>query len=118
MLLRLFAAAALAVALPMKTPAADLPPGFVQKSHANADGTMSPYVVYVPPGYDPKSDEAKPLPVILFLHGSGAVQRPRPEAGQAVPGDRRRPAVRDAAHGVEREVPRRPAGDRDARRDY
>ena len=71
MLLRLFAAAALAVALPMKTPAADLPPGFVQKSHANADGTMSPYVVYVPPGYDATKDGSKPLPVILFLHGAG-----------------------------------------------
>ena len=67
MLLRLFAVAALAAALPMTAPAAELPPNFVQKSHANADGTMSPYVVYVPPGYD----AAKPLPVILFLHGSG-----------------------------------------------
>ncbi len=67
MLVRLLAVAALAVAFPVKTPAAELPPNFVQKSHANADGTMSPYVVYVPPGYD----AAKPLPVILFLHGSG-----------------------------------------------
>lgn len=67
MLVRLLTVAALAVALPTKTPAAELPPNFVQKSHANADGTMSPYVVYVPPGYD----AAKPLPVILFLHGAG-----------------------------------------------
>ena len=67
MLVRLLTVAALAVALPTKTPAAELPPNFVQKSHANADGTVSPYVVYVPPGYD----AAKPLPVILFLHGSG-----------------------------------------------
>ena len=44
---------------------------FVEKSLTNADGTKSPYVVCVPAGYDPKSDKAKPLPVILFLHGSG-----------------------------------------------
>jgi predicted peptidase len=67
MLVRLLAVAALAVALPMKTPAAELPPNFLQKSHANADGTMTPYVVYVPPSYD----AAKSLPVILFLHGAG-----------------------------------------------
>ena len=31
------------------------------------DGQRYPYVVYVPPEYDPR----KPWPVILFLHGSG-----------------------------------------------
>ena len=55
-----------------------VPPGprFVEKSFENADGTKSPYVVCLP-GFDPKTgldlagDKAKPLPVILFLHGSG-----------------------------------------------
>ena len=47
--------------------AGELPPNFVQKSHTNADGSVSPYVVYVPDGYD----AAKPLPVVLFLHGAG-----------------------------------------------
>ena len=65
---RLLAVAALAVALSApSSPAGELAPNFVQKSFANADGTASPYVVYVPAGYD----AAKPLPVILFLHGSG-----------------------------------------------
>ena len=51
----------------VNSPAGELDPNFVQKSLANADGTTSPYVVYLPDGYD----AAKPLPVILFLHGSG-----------------------------------------------
>ncbi|MGL6073954.1 MAG: alpha/beta hydrolase-fold protein [Fimbriiglobus sp.] len=47
--------------------AAELPPNFVQKVHKNANGTESPYVVYVPAGHD----KSKPLPVVLFLHGAG-----------------------------------------------
>ena len=41
--------------------------GFVTKTHANADGSKSDYVVFVPK----KSDGTKPVPVILFLHGAG-----------------------------------------------
>src|SRR5437870_8346227 len=41
--------------------------GFVKKTHKNADGTESPYVVFVPHDYD----GTKEYPVILFLHGAG-----------------------------------------------
>jgi predicted peptidase len=41
--------------------------GFVKKTHKNADGSESPYVVFVPHGYD----GTKEYPVILFLHGAG-----------------------------------------------
>ena len=41
--------------------------GFVDKTFKNADGTESPYVVFVPHSYD----GSKPVPVILFLHGAG-----------------------------------------------
>jgi predicted peptidase len=41
--------------------------GFVDKTFKNADGTTSPYVVFVPPNYD----GTKEFPVILFLHGAG-----------------------------------------------
>lgn len=41
--------------------------GFVDKTFKNADGTTSPYVVFVPKGYD----GTKEYPTILFLHGAG-----------------------------------------------
>lgn len=41
--------------------------GFVDKKFKNADGSISPYVVFVPKDYD----GTKEYPVILFLHGSG-----------------------------------------------
>ncbi len=41
--------------------------GFVDKTFKNADGTTSPYVVFVPKDYD----GTKEFPTILFLHGSG-----------------------------------------------
>lgn len=41
--------------------------GFVDKVFKNADGTTSPYVVFVPHGYD----GTKEYPTVLFLHGSG-----------------------------------------------
>lgn len=44
-----------------------LPTGFQNKIFKNADGHDSPYVVFIPKGYD----GTKPMPVILFLHGSG-----------------------------------------------
>ncbi|HEV3438304.1 MAG TPA: alpha/beta hydrolase-fold protein [Gemmata sp.] len=54
--------------LPTFTLAADKPTtGFLDKTFKNADGTTSPYVVFVPKDYD----GTKEYPVILFLHGSG-----------------------------------------------
>lgn len=41
--------------------------GFVDKTFKNADGTTSPYVVFVPKDYD----GTKEYPTMLFLHGSG-----------------------------------------------
>lgn len=41
--------------------------GFLNKTFQNADGSTSPYVVFVPHDYD----GTKEYPVILFLHGSG-----------------------------------------------
>ncbi len=41
--------------------------GFVDKKFKNADNTESPYVVFVPKGYD----GTKEYPTLLFLHGSG-----------------------------------------------
>jgi len=59
----------LALALfPILSFAADQPTtGFVDKSFKNADGSTSPYVVFIPKDYDGKKES----PVILFLHGSG-----------------------------------------------
>lgn len=47
--------------------------GFVDKTFKNADGSESPYVVFVPHGYD----GAKEYPVILFLHGAGETKNPK-----------------------------------------
>lgn len=47
--------------------AAEPKTGFIKKNFTNADGTTSPYVVFVPHNLD----SSKPAPVILFLHGSG-----------------------------------------------
>lgn len=65
----MFRRACLVLALcPAITFAEDKPKtGFVDKTFKNADGTTSPYVVFVPKDYDGK----KEYPVILFLHGSG-----------------------------------------------
>lgn len=41
--------------------------GFIDKTFKNADGSTSPYVVFVPKSYD----GTKEYPTILFLHGSG-----------------------------------------------
>ena len=41
--------------------------GFLDKTFKNADGTESPYVLFVPASYDGKTE----VPVILFLHGAG-----------------------------------------------
>jgi len=66
-MLRLAAALLLAI-LPGFVLAEEKPTtGFLEKKFKNADGTESPYVVFVPKDYDGK----KEYPVILFLHGSG-----------------------------------------------
>lgn len=52
--------------------------GFVTKTFKNADGHESPYVVFVPHGYD----GSKPVPVILFLHGAGETK-----GGKKMPAD-------------------------------
>ena len=100
MLTRLLTAALLLALAPMAH--AETKTGFVNKTFKNADGTESPYVVYVPPGYD----ESKPLPVILFLHGSGeskggstppieqGLMMPLSEASQEIPRDRGHPPKR------------------------
>ena len=59
--------AALFALVPSVALAADIKTGFVDKTFKNADGTESPYVVFVPHAYDGKTD----VPVILFLHGAG-----------------------------------------------
>lgn len=41
--------------------------GFIEKVFKNSDDSTSPYVVYIPKGYD----ASKKYPVLLFLHGSG-----------------------------------------------
>src|SRR4051812_13570108 len=60
-------AALAAIMLPTLALAADPETGFVKKTYKNADGSTSPYVVFVPKDYD----ATKPYPVILFLHGAG-----------------------------------------------
>ncbi|MBX9583482.1 MAG: dienelactone hydrolase family protein [Gemmataceae bacterium] len=63
--LGVFAVAALACGT--TAAADDAKTGFVKKTFKNADGTESPYVVFVPHDYD----GTKAVPVILFLHGAG-----------------------------------------------
>ena len=66
--MRLLSALAVLGVLGMATAGGDKPKtGFVDKTHKNADGSESPYVVFVPHAYDGKT----PIPVILFLHGAG-----------------------------------------------
>ncbi len=56
--------------------------GFVDKKFKNADGTESPYVVFVPKAYD----GTKEFPVILFLHGAGETkQTDAKKQGKAMP---------------------------------
>jgi predicted peptidase len=49
--------------------------GFVDKVYRDRDGSEAKYVVFVPPTYD----ASKPVPAILYLHGSG----PRGTDGRA-----------------------------------
>lgn len=73
-MLRWSAVAALLFAASL--PAADTKAGFVTKTHKNADGSSSEYVVFVPHTYD----GTKEFPVILFLHGAGETK-----GGQKMP---------------------------------
>jgi len=65
--------AVLALAVPLFAVAVAAPAaesgktGFVTRTYKNPDGHESPYVVFVPHGYD----GTKAVPVVLFLHGSG-----------------------------------------------
>lgn len=52
--------------------------GFVDKVYKNADGTESPYVVFVPKSYD----GTKEVPIILFLHGAGETKNPGKKDGK------------------------------------
>jgi predicted peptidase len=62
------AALVLACTVPSITRAEDsVKPGFHDKTFKNADGSTSPYVVFIPHGYDGKTE----FPIILFLHGAG-----------------------------------------------
>lgn len=75
---RLLAAAGLVVGaamLPATNARADDKPqtGFIDKTFKNADGTASPYVVFVPKSYD----GTKEYPIILFLHGAGETKNPK-----------------------------------------
>jgi predicted peptidase len=53
--------------VPAAALAQDPKTGFLDRTFKNADGTTSPYVVFVPHSYD----GTKEYPVILFLHGAG-----------------------------------------------
>lgn len=66
-MLQRFALALVFTVLATSSAAAQTKTGLLDKSHKNADGTESPYVVFVPANYDGKTE----VPVILFLHGSG-----------------------------------------------
>jgi len=67
-MIRVASGLALAMAFSSLAAGDDMPKtGFVDKTFKNADGTTSPYVVFVPRDYDGK----KEYPVILFLHGAG-----------------------------------------------
>lgn len=74
----LLAAALLAVAVPATAQDAKKT-GFVTHKYKNADGTESPYVVFVPLDYD----GTKEVPVILFLHGAGETKSDK--AGSKMP---------------------------------
>jgi predicted peptidase len=73
-LTRFIAALALLAAAALLPARADDSPktGFVDKVFKNDDGTESPYVVFVPHGYD----GTKEYPTILFLHGAGETKQP------------------------------------------
>src|SRR5207253_3778919 len=72
---RLLAAVGLLIGAALLPARADETPktGFVDKTFKNADGTESPYVVFVPHSYD----GTKEYPIVLFLHGAGETKNPK-----------------------------------------
>jgi len=71
---RLLLAVGLLTAIAVSASAEDKPKtGFIDKKFKNADGTESPYVVFVPHSYD----GTKEFPIILFLHGAGETKNPK-----------------------------------------
>ncbi|HVL11248.1 MAG TPA: prolyl oligopeptidase family serine peptidase [Gemmata sp.] len=80
--------AALLLAVPVFAAADDKPAdkpktGFVDRTFKNADGSTSPYVVFVPHGYD----GTKEYPVILFLHGAGETKNPKAKKEGKMPAE-------------------------------
>lgn len=55
--------------------------GFVDRTFKNADGSPSPYVVFIPAGYD----GTKEFPVVLFLHGAGETKNPKAKKDGKMP---------------------------------
>ncbi|HXD86788.1 MAG TPA: prolyl oligopeptidase family serine peptidase [Urbifossiella sp.] len=75
------AAASFAIALFSSAPAIaedTVKTGFQTKTFKNADGSESPYVVFIPASYDGK----KEFPVILFLHGAGETKSGKGKGGK------------------------------------
>lgn len=73
-MMRALCATTLAMSFVVVGTAQDKPKtGFVDKTFKNADGSTSPYVVFVPKDYD----GTKEYPVILFLHGAGETKNPK-----------------------------------------
>jgi len=63
----------LAIAQEPKATGSQVMTGFVERVFKNANGTESPYVVFIPHDYD----GSKSYPVILFLHGAGETKDPK-----------------------------------------
>jgi predicted peptidase len=63
----------LAIAQEPKATGSQVMTGFVERVFKNANGTESPYVVFIPHDYD----GSKSYPVILFLHGAGESKDPK-----------------------------------------
>lgn len=81
--IRLLAAVGLLSAAALLPARADDKPktGFIDKTFKNDDGTESPYVVFVPHGYD----GTKEYPTILFLHGAGETKNPNAKKDGKMP---------------------------------
>lgn len=62
---------ALVLVAVIAAPAAAQSGPFVTKVYKNPDGHESPYAVFVPA----RLDKAKPVPVVLFLHGAGETKK-------------------------------------------
>jgi predicted peptidase len=73
-MIRVACAFALALGFTSFAMAQDKPKtGFIDRTFKNADGTTSPYVLFVPRDYD----GTKEYPILLFLHGAGETKNPK-----------------------------------------